>query len=169
MIKGHENTLANLRLIGGIKKHEYIQTDKDGNILSYLGHNFINCVSSAIYGENWTSTLKCLKKLYVDEIPELLDELIGDSEPEEKGADRELKKIGALLEKSLAGLENLKTVYQGTDSTAHIDTIIDDFAKNQLYRVADELGVDLDDTIIPAQKLEATMISSEKKDIKILL
>ncbi len=142
MLKSNESTLCNLRLVAGIKKHEYIQTDSDGNILSYLEHNFINCVSSAIYGENWKSTLFCLRKLYVEELPTLIDELIEkDAESEHCSARKELKKIGSLLEKSLTGLENLKTVYQGTDNLAHINTITDDFCTNQLDRIRDYLGV----------------------------
>jgi hypothetical protein len=135
MMHSNEDTLTNLRLVGGIKKHEYIQTDSNGDILSYLEHNFINCVSSAIYGENWVSTLKCLRKLYVEELPKLLDELF------ENESKKELNKVGSLLEKSIGGLENLKAVYQGTDSIAHIDTIVDDFAKNQLEAVCDFLKV----------------------------
>lgn len=134
MLGANESTLCNLRLVGGIKIHEYIQTDNNGDILSYLEHNFINCVSSAIYGENWNSTLKCLRKLYVDELPKMINKLIEDK------ADQEIKKIGRLLDKSLDGLKNLKTVYQGTDSTAHIDTIIDDFCKNQIDRLLEYLG-----------------------------
>ena len=145
MLKGYEHTLSNLRLVGGIKKHEYIQTDSDGNILSFLAHNFINCVSSAIYGENWKSCLFCLRKLYVDEMPVMLEQLIKDE------GKKELAKIGNLLELSLTGLENLKTVYQGTDNLAHIDTIIDDFGKNQLDRIGDYLGVP---PLTPAQKNE---------------
>ena len=133
MLNSNDNTLCNLRLVGGIKKHEYIQTDKDNNILSYLGHNFINCVTSTIYGENWNSTMLCLRKLYVDEMPVLIQKLI-DSK-----SYKELRKIGRILEESLVGLENLKTVYQGTDSLAHIETIIDDFAKNQLERIVEYL------------------------------
>ncbi len=160
MLSSNEHTLSNLRLIAGIKKHEYIQTDSEGNILSYLAHNFINCVSSAIYGENWKSTLFCLRKLYVEELPPLIDELI------KKEADKELKKIGILLEQSLAGLENLKTVYQGTDNLAHINTITDDFCKNQLDRVGDYLGVE---PLVPAMKRSYTMVekkvdTEEKKD-----
>ncbi len=134
MLGTNESTLCNLRLVGGIKLHEYIQTDSEGNILSYLEHNFVNCVSSAIYGENWKSTLLCLRKLYVDELPKLIHQLIEDK------ADKELKKIGRLLQASETGLKNLKSVYQGTDSTAHIDTIIDDFCKNQIDRLLEYLG-----------------------------
>lgn len=156
MLSSNEHTLSNLRLMGGIKKHEYIQTDAEGNVLSYLEHNFINCVSSAIYGENWKSTLFCLRKLYVDEMPKLLEELI------KSDSKKELEKIGCLLEKSLIGLENLKVVYQGTDNLAHLNTIMDDFAKNQLHRLyemkdrheaADEL-----DLPIPALKRTVTYI-----------
>lgn len=136
MLNSYDYTISNLRLVAGIRKHEYIQTDKDGNILSYLEHNFINCVSSAIYGENWRTTLFCLRKLYVTELPRLLNKLI------ESESEKELKKIGALLEKSLIGLTNLKSVYQGTDSLAHIDTLIEDFCKNQLDRVIDALGIE---------------------------
>ncbi len=135
MLSGNENTICNLRLVGGIRIHQYIQTDSDGNILSFLEHNFINCVSSAIYGENWKSTLFCLRKLYVDELPKLLTELIKNK------SNKELTKIGALLEQSLAGLENLKTVYQGTDNLAHINTLSEDFCKNQLDRVVEYLGL----------------------------
>lgn len=152
MLSSNEHTLSNLRLIGGIKPHEYIQTDSEGNILSYLEHNFINCVSSAIYGENWKSTLYCLRKIYVEELPPLIDGLI------EKKAEKELKKIGSLLEKSLNGLENLKTVYQGTDNLAHINTISDDFCKNQLERIGDYLGVS---KLIPALQNKCTMIDKK--------
>ncbi len=152
MLSSNEHTLSNLRLVAGIKKHEYIQTDSDGNILSYLEHNFINCVSSAIYGENWRSTLFCLRKLYVDEMPPLLDKLI------EKKAEKELKKIGALLEQSLVGLENLKTVYQNTDNLSHINTIVDDFCKNQLDRVVDYLGLR---DLKPATELKTTVSDSK--------
>lgn len=159
MLSSNESTIANLRLVGGIKLHEYMQTDSEGNILSYLEHNFINCVSSAIYGENWKSTLFCLRKLYVDELPILLTQLIKDD------SKKELKKIGSLLEKSLLGLENLKSVYQGTDSLAHVDTIIDDFCKNQLDRVGDYLGIAV---LIPAMKRSYSVIDSvipeEKKE-----
>lgn len=151
MLSSNEHTLSNLRLIGGIKIHEYIQTDSDGNVLSYLEHNFINCVSSAIYGENWKTTLFCLRKLYVDEMPKLLEELI------KSDSKKELQKIGNLLEKSILGLENLKTVYQGTDNLAHLNTIIDDFAKNQLERLYDmkdrheaERGLDRPPSIPPS-------------------
>lgn len=154
MLSSNEHTLSNLRLVAGIKKHEYIQTDAEGNILSYLEHNFVNAVSSAIYGENWKSTLFCLRKIYVEELPPLIDGLI------EKKADKELKKIGSLLEKSLIGLENLKSVYQGTDSMAHVDTIIDDFCRNQLERVGDYLGVS---ELIPALKRSHTVVDTEKK------
>ena len=47
MLSSNEHTISNLRLVGGIKLHEYIQCDVEGNILSYLEHNFINCVSSS--------------------------------------------------------------------------------------------------------------------------
>lgn len=153
MLSSNEHTLSNLRLVAGIKKHEYIQTDSEGNILSYLAHNFINCVSSAIYGENWKSTLFCLRKIYVEEMPPLIDELI------EKKADKELKKIGGLLEHSLIGLENLKTVYQGTDNLAHISTITEDFCRNQLERVGDYLGVS---QLIPALKNKYIMKKKEE-------
>lgn len=133
MLNGNESTLANLRLIAGIKAHEYIQTDCDGNILSYLGHNFISCVTSTIYGENFNSTMKCLRKLYVDEMPKLLEELF------KTDSDKELQKIGVLLEKSIEGLINLKVVYQKMDEEAHINTVIDDFAQNQLERVVEYL------------------------------
>ncbi len=148
MICGFDDTLCNLRLVGGIKKHEYIQTDSDGNILSYLEHNFINCVSSTIYGENWNSTMRCLRKLYADEMPKIINILDKkytedrNIEHNSKHCEIELKKIGTLLEKSLIGLENLKTVYQGTDSIAHIETIIDDYCKNQIQRLKDILGIE---------------------------
>ena len=133
MLSSNEHTLSNLRLVAGIKAHEYIQTDCDGNIVSYLGHNFINCVTSAVYGENFNSTMKCLRKLYVDEMPELLESLM------KKESDKELQKIGVLLEKSIVGLVNLKIVYQKMDEEAHINTVIDDFAQNQLERVVEYL------------------------------
>lgn len=152
MLSSNEHTLSNLRLVAGINPHEYIQTDSEGNILSYLEHNFINCVSSAIYDENWKSTLFCLRKLYVEEMPSLLDKLI------EKKADKELKKIGRLLENSLNGLENLKSVYQGTDNLAHINTITEDFCKNQLERVGDYLGVS---ELIPALKRTHTVVQTD--------
>lgn len=126
MTKSTEDTLTNLLLIGGIKKHEFIQTDSNGDILSYLEHNFINCVSPTIYKENWTSTLKCLRKLYVDELPKILDGLF------ENESKQELNRIEALLKKSIIGLENLKSVYQASDELSHVCTIIDDFAENQL-------------------------------------
>jgi len=154
MLKGYEHTISNLRLVGGIKKHEYIQTDSEGNILSYLAHNFINCVSSAIYGENWKSCLFTLKKLYVEEMPVMLEQLIKDD------SKKELKKIGNLLEVSLIGLENLKTVYQGTDNIAHIDTIIEDFGKNQLDRIGDYVGIP---PLEPATKNKHTNEPSEEK------
>ncbi len=76
MLSSNEHTLSNLRLIGGITHNQYIQTDNKGNVVGYLGHTFANCVSSAIFGENWQSTLCCLRKLYVDEMPKLIDMLI---------------------------------------------------------------------------------------------
>ena len=133
MLSSNENTLSNLRLMAGIKENEFIQTDSDGNILSYLGHNFINCVSSAIYGENFNSTMRCLRKLYVDEMPVLLEKLM------KSRSKKELKKIYKLLDKSIVGLKNLKTVYVGTDQLAHINTVIEDFADNQLSRLNDFL------------------------------
>lgn len=175
MLRGNEHTLSNLRLIAGIKKHEYIQTDSDANILSYLGHNFVNCVSSAIYGENFDSTMRCLRKVYVDEMPVLLDKLM------KSRSKKELKKIGKLLEKSLVGLENLKIVYQGTDQLAHVNTVIDDFAKNQLDRLnefldkirndeetsllAEDRSIDLSHSLpIPSLKRCATIVN---KDIEL--
>ena len=128
---GYEDTLSNLRLIGGIKKHEYIQTDNEGNILSYLEHNFKNCVSSDIYGQNWKTTLFCLRKLYVNQLPKLLKEL-------KLSSPLELKKIAALLEKSLLGLENLKSVYQGTNNLAYIETI-NETCKNQLNKIIEAI------------------------------
>jgi len=139
MLSSNEHTISNLRLVGGIKLHEYIQCDVEGNILSYLEHNFINCVSSAISGDNWKTTLSCLRKLYVDELPILIEELIDNDN------FRELKKIGSLLEKSLVGLENLKSVYQNTDNLAHIETIIDDFCKNQIESIIEFLKDELSD------------------------
>ena len=153
---GYEDTLSNLRLIGGIKKHEYIQTDNEGNILSYLEHNFKNCVSSDIYGQNWKTTLFCLRKLYVNQLPKLLKELNISNKsntccavklitvPEVSTSQikplelKELKKIGALLEKSLLGLENLKSVYQGTNNLAHIETI-NETCKNQLNKIIEAI------------------------------
>lgn len=135
MLSSNKHTLSNLRLIANIKKHEYIQTDRDGNILSYLGHNFVNCVSSIIYEENFNSTMRCLRKLYVDEMPLLLEQLM------KNGSKKKLNKIGKLLEKSLIGLDNLKIVYQGTDKLVHINIVIDDFAKNQLDRLKDFVKV----------------------------
>lgn len=153
MLSSNADTLSNLRLVGGIKKHEYIQTDSEGNIVSYLEHNFINCVSSAIYGENWKSTLFCLRKLYVKELPKLLKGLFKIAYSSSEGLS-ELEKIGPLLEKSLAGLENLKSVYQGTDNLAHIDTIVDDFCKNQLERVIDVVKMlrDLKKSSVPPKE-----------------
>ena len=164
MLSSNEHTLSNLRLIAGIKKHEYIQTDKDGNILSYLGHNFINCVTSTIYGENFNSTMKCLRRLYVDEMPKLLQELM------KTRSKKELNKIGKLLEDSLVGLDNLKTVYQGTDELAHINTVIDDFAKNQLERLKEYVtkidkedgAIDVTHSLpIPALKRSVTIIDKD--------
>ena len=51
---------------------------------------------------------------------------------------KELKKIGALLEKSLLGLENLKSVYQGTNNLAHIETI-NETCKNQLNKIIEAI------------------------------
>lgn len=165
MLNSNEHTLSNLRLVGGIKKHEYIQTDSEGNILSYLSHNFINCVSSAIYGENWSSTLRSLRKIYVDELPILLEKLIEDH------STKELTKIYKLLEDSLIGLENLKIVYQNSDELSHIDTIVDDFCKNQLDRVKDYIdskkkeseSIEITDTLpMPMLKRSITIIDTKK-------
>lgn len=145
MLSSNDHTLSNLRLMAGVKVHEYIQTDCEGNILSYLGHNFVNCVTNAVYGENWHSTLKCIRKLYVYEMPDLIEKAI------EKGRVKTLKKIHKLLTESLGGLTNLKTVYQGDDMTAHINTLIDDFCKGQI-EVLEEKIVELD-AIKAAKKL----------------
>jgi len=133
MLSSNEDTLTNLRLVGGIRKNEYLQTDANGDILSYLGCNFINCVTSVLFGENWTSTLKCLRKLYVDEIPFIIDELI------DKEANEELTKILNLLRKSEKGLHYLSQVYSETDHKAHIDTITDDFLKCQIHKIKNYL------------------------------
>ena len=157
MLSSGDFTICNLRLVGNIALHEYIQTDKEGNILSYLEHSFRNAVSSAIYGENWTTTLFCLRKLYVQELPFLIKRLIKEK------SNKELKKIGALLEKSIVGLENLKSVYQGTDSLAHIETIIDDFANSQLDTICEHLGMNNKDTL--KSKLKSPPLKGKLKTI----
>lgn len=164
MLSSNQHTLSNLRMMAGVKIHEYIQTDRDGNILSYLSHNFINCVSSAIYGENFDSTMRCIRKLYVDEMPVLLDKLM------KSRSKKELKKIYKLLDASVVGLKNLKTVYQGTSELAHVNTVIDDFADTQLERLKEFLdqidkedgAIDITHSLpIPQLKRSVTIIDKE--------
>lgn len=160
MLSGYDDTLCNLRLVGGIKLHEYIQTDNEGNILSYLGHNFINCVSSAISGENWNSTMRCLRKLYADEMPKIINELDEKYDEDQKHCEVELRKIGHLLELSLIGLENLKSVYQNTNSISHIDTIVEDYCKNQIQRLKDIMKRS-EDNFYSSDEEEKTPVSDE--------
>ena len=84
MLSGYEHTLTNLRLLSGLRKNEYLQTDSDGNILSYLQDSFIQNLASALYRENWDSTLFCLRKLYETEVSELMTKLF------EEEAEKEL-------------------------------------------------------------------------------
>lgn len=135
MLKNADNTLTNLRLMAGIKKHEYIQTSSEGDILSYLGSNFIHCVSSLIFRENWDSTMHCLNKLYVKEIPALLTDLFEQHEEKDDMGYDELEKIKKKLKESKKGLINLKVVYQATKELKYIETIEEDFLDCQITRI----------------------------------
>ena len=51
MLESNESTLCNLRLIAGIKKHEYIQTDAEGNILWQQGGLPVLSSSQSLIGD----------------------------------------------------------------------------------------------------------------------
>lgn len=137
MLKTHQSALKNLRLVAICKEQEYLSTDSDYNIHHVIQESFLSNITAAIWRETWDSNLKALKKLYVNDIPELLDILI----KEERYI--ELKKVGKLLEYSKKGLENLKVVFDLPDHGAHIDTIQEDYLDTQLSYIEEMLEEDV--------------------------
>lgn len=152
MLSGYESTLTNLRLLEGLEKKEYLQTSSEGNILSYLGDTFISNIASALYRENWTSTIYCLNKIFVDECPALVSKLIKND------AKKELKKVLFLLEDSRVGLVNLKTVYKEKQYTSHLDTLINDYLNTQVDHARDHLGKIEERQKVPLIKSEMTRV-----------
>lgn len=129
MFSGYEHTLTNLRLLSGLRKNEYLQTDSNGNILSYLEDKFIQNIASALYRENWDSTLFCLRKIYETEVSKLMLNLIDED------AEKELLKMRKLLDDSRIGLTNLKTVYKERQYITHLDTLIEDYLNIQIEHI----------------------------------
>lgn len=159
MLSGYEHTLTNLRLLKGLEKKEYLQTCSEGNIIAYLGDTFITNIASALYRDNWSSTLFCLHRIYVEECPKLVTKLIKEN------AEKELKKIKVLLDDSRVGLKNLKTVYSENQYVSHLDTLIDDYLNTQLDHIEEFLEkkppVKSEDLNIPTLKRSLTTINED--------
>lgn len=122
----NDRNIQNLVMVGGIKKHEYIQTNENEDMLSYLEHSFKRYVSPEVFRINETNTMKSLQNLFYHYLPKKIDKLV------KKNSQNELKEIGSLLEKAIEGLTNYKTVYQGDAIEKYIDEFINDYAKKQI-------------------------------------
>ena len=125
----NDKNIQNLVVVGGIKKHEYYQTVDNGDMMSFFEHSFKRHVSPEVFRKNETNTMKALQNLFYYELPKKINSLI------KKESYEELHQVGKLLEKSILGLENFKTVYQGDDIIKYIDEFIDKYARKQLYKI----------------------------------
>ncbi len=110
-----QNTLHNLRSVGSIKIHEYIQCDDSGDILSFLEQSFVRCVSEDVFDNNCKNMYTSLDKLFIQELPKLIDNF-GEN-PDE------LDKLGRLIESAILGLKNLGVTFQESKHKNYINKI----------------------------------------------
>lgn len=130
-----QTTLKNLRMVAIIQEREYLSTNSKGDIEYIIQENFLSNISSVIWRETWESNLNALKKLYVTDIPALLDLLI------EQELHRELAKVKELLMISKKGLLNLKSVFDQSNHTANIDSLLEDYLDIQISHIQNELEI----------------------------
>lgn len=139
-----EKTLCNLRLLGALKDKEWLQTDNEGNILSYIEYGLVNSMVSVMCGENWDSTYNCIHKIYCEELPEILNTLENDMS-DDSNSNVELRKIFILLTDSKKGLKKLKVIYKTNKcAVAHIDTILSDYVESHLTHIDKLVSIDPD-------------------------
>ncbi len=115
-----KNTLHNLKLVGQIRSHEYLQCDEGGDILSFLEQGFVRYVSADVFDNNCKNIYIALDRLYIDELPLLI----------EASDVKQSNKIGKMLEDSVRGIDNLKLAFQ---ETAHTDYL------NKIQKIANEM------------------------------
>ena len=133
MLNSHQDTLKNLRLISNIKESEYLSTDNDGCILAIIQNDAISNISSFLCRETWGSNLRALNKLYVKDLPNLIDKLMVSKKK------KELVKLEKLLSSSKKGLENLKKTFPQPECQANINCFCEDYLETQLSYIKDSL------------------------------
>ena len=129
-----ERTYVNLRLMGELKKSQFITTTSKSNILGIVDDTLFNNFITGIRMDNFESTNICLRKLYAVDVKSLIKGLI-----EEKNI-KGLSNILPLLNKANIGLKNLRDVYDYNSLyKAHFDSLIHDYSDIQISSVEDFL------------------------------
>ena len=131
-------TLKNLRLMATLKEGQYLSTSSSGDIECTVDDTAATALTSFIYRETWDSNLFALRKLYVSDVPDLLESLI------EEDRKKELYKLKDLLEKSTIGLVNLKTIFNEVRHRIQLDCLIEDYLETQIsYADDDQLNLSI--------------------------
>lgn len=133
------NTLCNLRLIATLQKRQYLSTNARYDITGVYSESLYNFIASALTMETWRYTKKTLHKIYVIEVPLLIEKFFNSDMSDIKGVE----KLCDLLRKSLKGLKNLKYSYEyNKEYDCYISTIIEDYCEVQIWKLSDYMNND---------------------------
>lgn len=141
MLSSYQCTLKNLRVLNLCKKNMYLNTDSDSNIIATVLNNNWEYLSAIIHKENWESNRESLIKIFVKEVPKLIDELIDND------CQRELKRVKELLEKCKKPLIDLKSVFNSMDQEATLESLSEDYLLTSLDYIKDYLDSSLQDCL----------------------
>lgn len=124
-----EDTLKNLRLLAVAKKREYLSTSNDGQIEYVVQFSHDSGMTPAMWGRTWKSNAETLDKLFTEDVPQLIDELIEGKQQEE------LESVGQLLSWSKGGLMNLKWIFDRPYHAIFLDCLTNNYLDKQLARI----------------------------------
>lgn len=127
---GDETVRANLRLLSVVKKHQYITTSNDHNVVSIVDNTMYNNLMSIITRDYWENTRKCLNKIFVQDVLSLQESLINNANYEE------LLNLRILLKQSKVGLINMKFIWTtNSQQVAYLNTFIEDYVDIYIHKI----------------------------------
>ncbi len=123
----NQTILSNLRMLRSLKHDQWLCTKRgdDGKleIDDICDNTYYNNVILTVKLDGWESSKECLKSLYCDDIPSLVNHLIANDEY------KDLKNLNKLLKGSLEGLDALNNTYNVGAITNHLNSLKFDYGE----------------------------------------
>jgi hypothetical protein len=128
-------------MLSKLQKDQWLITDNNLNIVGMCDNTYYNNFSLSVRRDSWYATLGCLRNIYCEKLPKLVEKLIVS----DIDNDSDIKRIDTLLVDSINGLKKINNLYKVADASvteAHLDSIENEFANAIHEKIENYLNSD---------------------------